>query len=70
MGVLRGGKVGVTVLDNQVRLEGQDVWQSLGLVLTQKGGGLLPDASRRNYLLRWRERKGAWRIVEVQDAAN
>ncbi|HJU83536.1 MAG TPA: hypothetical protein VJ600_04950 [Holophagaceae bacterium] len=67
MGVLRQGKVGVTVLENRVRLEGREVDQTVGLVLTQKGGGLLPDASRRNYLLRWKARKGDWLLVEVQE---
>ena len=69
MGVFRQGPVGVTVLENRVKRNGPEIWQTVGLVLTQKGSGLLPDASRRNYLIHWRERKGEWRMVEVQEAA-
>ncbi|HJW09938.1 MAG TPA: hypothetical protein VJ483_09910 [Holophagaceae bacterium] len=70
MGVLRSGKVGITVLENRVKREGRDVWQSVSLILTQRGGALLPDSSRRAFLIRWRERKGDWRIVEVQEAGS
>ena len=70
MGLARGGKVGITVLENHLRVEGKEVWQSVGLLLTQKGGGLLPDSSRRSYLIRWRQTKGDWRMVEVQEAGN
>ncbi len=70
IGVFRGGKVGVTVLENRLRLEGRDVWQNVALLVTQKGGGLLPDSSRRAYLIRWRERKGDWRMVEVQETGS
>ncbi len=67
MGVFRQGKVGVTVLENRVHLENREVDQTVGLVLTQKGSGLLPDASRRNFLLRWKSRDGEWLLVEVEE---
>ncbi len=60
-------RVGVTVLRNQVRVTGREALQEVELVLTGRGAGLLPeDASRRSLLLRWREERGAWRLVEVQ----
>lgn len=65
--LLRREKVGLTVIQNQVRRDGPDIVQEVDLVLTGKGGGLLPEeASRRRFLLRWRERSGNWRLVEVQ----
>ncbi len=67
MGVFRQGKVGVSVLENRARLQGREVDQTVGLVLTQQGSGLLPDASRRNFLLRWKERKGDWLLAEVEE---
>lgn len=67
MGLLRRQRVGITVIRNQVRRDGSDIIQEVDLVLTGKGGGLLPeDASRRSFVLRWRERGGDWRLVEIQ----
>lgn len=67
VGTLQRQKVGVTVLRNEVRVDGPEATQEVDLVLTGKGGGLLPeDASRRTLLLRWRETGGEWRLLEVQ----
>lgn len=69
MGTLRRQKVGVTVFRNEVRVEGPEATQEVDLVLTGKGGGLLPeDASRRTFLLRWRETGGQWKLLELQSA--
>lgn len=67
MGVLRRQKIGVTVLRNDIRVVGKEATQEVDLVLTGRGGGLLPeDASRRTFLLRWRETGGEWRLLELQ----
>lgn len=66
-GLLRRERVGVTVIRNQVRRDGPDLVQEVEVVLTGRGGGLLPEeASRRSFLLRWRQREGDWRLVEMQ----
>lgn len=65
--LLRRERVGVTVIRNQVRADGPDMVQEVDLVLTGRGGGLLPEeASRRSFLLRWRRRAGDWRLAEIQ----
>jgi len=66
MGLLRRQRVGITVLRNQVRRDGPDIVQEVDLVLTDRGSGLLPeDASRRSFVLRWRERGGDWKLAEL-----
>lgn len=68
MGVLRRQKVGVTVVAQRVEVDGATARQSVDLILTGKGGGLLPeDASRRTLHLRWRSQKGEWRLAEVRE---
>lgn len=68
LGVLRRQKVGVTVLAQRVDVQGSTARQAVDLMLTGKGGGLLPeDASRRTLHLTWREHKGAWRLVAVRE---
>lgn len=67
LGLLRRERVGITVIRNQVRGQGPDVVQEVDLLLTGRAGGLLPeDTSRRHFILRWRERGGDWRLVELQ----
>lgn len=68
LGMLRQMKLGVTVLSNDVALEGQDVVQEVTLLMTQKGGGVLPeDYGRKHYLLRWRKKEGAWRLYRMEE---
>lgn len=69
LGLLRREKVGVTVLANQVTIQGESALQELGLVLTSRsGGGLLPqEASRRSFLLRWERKEGAWLLRELTE---
>jgi len=66
-GLLRREKVGITVLRNEVTVQGGEAFQEVDLLLTG-GGGLLPqDASRRAFGLRWRKTGGDWRITEIQE---
>lgn len=68
MGIFRQGAVGITVLRNEVAPEGAGFHQQVDLLLTQKGGGLLPsDAGRRTYLLRWKLEGGEWRIGSLEE---
>ncbi len=67
MGLLRRQRVGLTVIRNQIHPDGSDLVQEVDLLVTGRGAGLLPeDASRRSFVLRWRERGGDWRLVELQ----
>ena len=67
LGLLRQEKVGATVLRNDVSVRGHEVFQEVDLLLTSRGGSLLPnDASHRSFHLRWRKSSGAWRLVELQ----
>lgn len=69
MGVLGREKIGVTVLSSRMEVKGREAIQTVELLLTSRGGGLLPqDASRRTFLLRWSEARGAWRLRELVDA--
>lgn len=68
MGLFREGRIGVTVLRNELAPEGAGMAQEVELLLTQKGGGLLPqDAGRRHYLLHWAEREGEWRLRRLEE---
>jgi hypothetical protein len=68
MGLIRQGKIGITVFRNDASLEGAEVAQEVELLITQKGGGILPtDAGRRHYLLRWVKREGEWRLSRMQE---
>ena len=68
MGTFRQEKVGVTVVRNEVAVRGNEALQEVDLILTGRGGGLLPqDASHRGFRLRWRKTGGAWRLMEIQD---
>ena len=67
MGVFRQQKVGVTVLANRVQINRGEALQAVDLVLTAKGGGLMPeDMGRRSYLIRWRKVKSDWKIRAVE----
>lgn len=68
LGLLRREKVGVTVMSNRVDVRGREALQTVEVLLTSRGGGLLPqDASRRTFLLRWRENGETWRLRELAD---
>jgi len=66
--VLGRQKVGVTVLGDRLEVQGQRATQRVELLLTGRAGqGLLPDeSSRRELVIRWECRDGAWRIREVE----
>jgi hypothetical protein len=66
LGLFRQEKVGVTVVRNEVSVKGGEALQEVDLVLTSRGGGLLPqDASRRGFRLRWRKSGGDWVLLEL-----
>ncbi len=67
MGIFRQQKVGVTVLANRVQINRGEALQSVDLLLTSKGGGLVPeDMGRRSYVIHWRKIKHDWRINSVE----
>ncbi|MBL0312372.1 MAG: nuclear transport factor 2 family protein [Holophagaceae bacterium] len=69
MGVFRQQKVGVTVLANRVQITRDGALQAVDLVLTSKGGGLIPeDMGRRSYVIRWRKTGNDWKIRSVESA--
>lgn len=69
LGVLKREKVGVTVFSSHIEVKGREAFQSVELLLTSQGGGLLPqDASRRSFLLRWVETEKKWRLRELVEA--
>ena len=66
LGLFRQEKVGVTVVRNEVAVQGSEALQEVDLILTSRGGGLLPqDASRRSFRLRWRKSGDDWTLVEL-----
>ena len=65
--VLKQGKVGVTILDQDIGVNGEDAFEKIHVVLTQQGAGLLPDGSKKTYILHWTKRGSDWRIVDIQD---
>lgn len=67
MQVLKQGKVGVHLLDQDVGVNGDDAFEKLHVVFTQQGAGLLPEGSKRTYILHWAKRGSGWRVVDVQD---
>ena len=67
MGVFRQQKVGVSVLANRVQLNRDGALQAVELVLTSKGGGLVPeDMGRRSFIVRWRKVGNQWKIRSVE----
>jgi hypothetical protein len=66
LGLFRQERVGVTVVRNEIAMKGGEALQEVDLVLTSRGGGLLPqDASRRGFRLRWRKSGGDWILLEL-----
>ena len=70
MQVLKQGKVGVTITDQDIGVKGTDAFERLHVILTQQGPGLLPDGSKKVYMLHWRQVGSDWRLVDVQDFTN
>ena len=68
--VLKQGKVGVTITDQDIGVNGDDAFEKLHVVLTQQGQSLLPDASKKVYMLHWHKKGSDWRLVDVQDFTN
>lgn len=61
------GKIGIHVLDQDIGVKGTDAFEKIHVVMTQQGGGLIPDGSKRTYILHWTKRGADWRIVDIQD---
>ncbi len=69
MSVFRQQKVGVTVLANRVQINRDGALQAVEMVLTSKGGGLIPeDMGRRSFVIRWRKTGNHWKIRGVESA--
>jgi ketosteroid isomerase-like protein len=68
--VVKQGKLGVTLTGQDVGVNGQDAFEKVHVVFNQQGPGLLPDASKRVYLLHWRRQGSDWRLVDAQDLTN
>lgn len=66
-GILRREKVGVTVLRNDLSVQGNEAFQEVDLLLTGRAGLLPQEASRRSLGLRWRKQGSEWRLREVQE---
>ncbi|HET6331249.1 MAG TPA: hypothetical protein VFF76_10730 [Holophagaceae bacterium] len=67
MQVLKQGKVGVTLTDQDIGINGEDAFEKIHVILTQQGAGLLPDGSRKVYILHWVKRGSDWRVTDIQD---
>lgn len=67
MQVLKQGKVGVRILSQDVGVNGEDAFDKIQVLLTQQGSGLLPDGSRKTYILHWVKRGSDWRLLDIQD---
>ena len=66
-GTFRQEKVGLTVLHDQIQVRGGEARQEVVLLLTSRGGGLLPqDTSRQGFRLRWRQVAGGWKLLELE----
>lgn len=65
--VLKQGKVGVRILDQDIGINGDDAFEKIHVLLTQQGSGLLPDGSKKVYILHWAKRGSDWRVVDIQD---
>ena len=68
--ILKQGKVGVHITDQDIGVNGDDAFEKLHVILTQQGQSLLPDGSKKVYMLHWHLHDGDWRLVDVQDFTN
>ncbi len=64
MGIFREQKVGVTVVQETVRVDKRTAYQDVSLLLTGRSGkSLLPDdSSRKTYRLKWELKEDTWRL--------
>lgn len=65
--VLKQGPVSVHLSNQDIGLNGEDAFEKVHVLLTQKGTGLFPDGSQKVYILHWKKRGSDWRLVTVQD---
>ncbi len=65
--VLKQGKVGVHITDQDIGLSGDSAFEKVHVLLTQSGANLLPDGAKKVYILHWVKRGSAWRVVDIQD---
>ena len=72
MGLLRQGKIGITVFSSRITVKGSQADQSVEMMLTSRSGsGLLPqDASHRFFQLRWERLNGDWRVRSLKELRN
>jgi hypothetical protein len=66
LGTFRQEKVGVTVVRNEVAVQGNEAFEEVELILTGRSGLLLRDASHRSFRLRWGKVGGTWQLAELQ----
>lgn len=71
VGIFREQKVGVTVLQEAVRVEKRTAYQDVSVLLTGRSGkGLFPDdSSRKSFRLRWELREKTWRLKRAETLA-
>jgi hypothetical protein len=72
MGLLRQGKIGVTVLSSHIEVHGSQATQTVEMVLTSRTGiSLLPqDVSHRLFRLGWERMDGDWRLRDLEAESN
>jgi len=71
VGLFRDQKVGVTVLDEAVRVDKRTALQDVSVLFTGRSGkSLFPDdSSRRAYRLTWTLKDKAWRLKRAEALA-
>jgi hypothetical protein len=67
-GLLRQGRIGITVLSDRIEVRGNRAVQTVQCLLTSRQGGeLLPgEASRRPFLLTWERTGSGWRLQRLE----
>lgn len=65
--ILKQGKVGVHITDQDIGVKNDDAFEKIHVIFTQAGSGLLPDGSKKVYMLHWHQRGSDWRLMDVQD---
>lgn len=65
--LLKQGKVGAHITDQDIGVKGDDAFEKVHVIFTQAGSGLLPDGSKKVYMLHWHQQGSDWRLVDVQD---
>ena len=68
MGLFRDQKVGVTVMEETVRVDKRIAYQDVSLLLTGRTGkSLFPDdSSRKAYRLKWELKEKTWRLKRAE----